>query len=85
MTWAGAAVRGVDKLWVAQFRDVWRTMLGGSAARRSEIIGCDAQGGVVVEAAPTAAFEVSKLDFLLELLIARSMRQRSFAASTRSG
>ena len=31
-----------------------------------ESVGCDAQRGVVVEAAPTAAFEVSEPDLLLD-------------------
>ena len=34
-----------------------------------EAIGCDAQRGVVMEAAPSAAFEMPEPDLLLELLI----------------
>src|ERR1700750_2378618 len=34
-----------------------------------EAVGGDAQGGVVVEAAPASAFEVAEPEFLLELLV----------------
>src|SRR6266481_2328109 len=34
-----------------------------------ESVGCDAQRGVVVEASPASTFEVSKAEFLLELLV----------------
>ena len=64
-------------------------MLRGGILARSEIRNreaADAQGGVVVEAPPTAAFEVSKPDLLLELLIvALDAPGGRFAASTRSG
>jgi hypothetical protein len=34
-----------------------------------EPVGCDAQRGVVVEAAPSSSFEVAEADLLLELLV----------------
>ncbi len=49
-----------------------------------ESVGGDGERGVMVEASPAAAFVVTEADLLLELLIVRSMRQRSLAWSTRS-
>ena len=65
--------RGVDNRWrTAVSGTSWRNgLLRGesSPARQSETHSGDAHRGVVVEAAPSTAFEMSKSDFLLELLI----------------
>src|SRR5262249_5350057 len=49
----------------------WYDLLRGesSLARRSGIRGCNAKGGVMVEAPPSPSFEMSQPDLLLKFLI----------------
>jgi len=47
----------------------FRAALGGAPLGDQESVGRDTQGGVVVEAAPSAAFEMPEPDLLFEILV----------------
>src|SRR6476661_4170060 len=66
---AGSPTRGKGRLREENFAARVR---GGNGAPLGdqEAVGCDAHGGVMVEAAPTSPFEVAEPHLLLEALIA---------------
>ena len=81
--------RGVDNRWERQVSGTsWRNglLLRGNCRPlgNQKPIGGDAHRGVVVEAAPSTAFEMSKSDFLLELLIVALDAPAQLGEATRS-
>ena len=65
---SGSVTRGKGRLREENFAARVR---GGNGAPLGdqEALGCDAHGGVMVEAAPTSPFEVAEPDLLLEVLV----------------
>lgn len=56
----------------------------GELLAHEESVGGYGQGGMVMESPPAASFVVTQPQFLLELLVVRSMRQRRCATRTSS-